>query len=1599
MAARYWLGVVICFAVVSENNCQRTCSLTAGRLPISVKYCMDAVGHQIPVNQHSSLASRSTCTVTCLEDAKLRFLVCDDGIWHMTPNLCKGQTDVQVLPKRRTKRWWWVPIAIIFISWGTRQGPPPDRSPPVVTCPVDIHTFSDPIQTSTKVYWNDDDASAYDSKDGAVAAKRASRKRSGYLFGEGRTSITYTARDRAGNMGSCVMTVTVTTIRCSPGPNKTFKNGYYVCHPSADFVYGTNCNYGCYYGYKIKGSKHRECKQNGHWSTTVEPACETVTCPPPSFAPDATLTCTDGTNFKSACSYMCKAGYDVKPGMSRVRVCAYDGQWRGAIPECVDSEPPKFTNCPSVKTYFTERSSSLALVDWDVPAVTDNSRESITPRQTSGISNTDYHPVGVYEIIYTAADSAGNKARECKFKVVVKELKCFAQYPLPYMRVDCPEGYRHGSTCSFSCTGNYVLEGAKATTCELANSDNGLAYPYWEMSSQPSCSFFNTCRELSPPTNGALACDLWEDGNFCQMQCMKGTDLTRSTAHFGQLMVCGESGDWKIGPLPIQELPACTNSRRPTDTIMSVLFYYDGPCTEEAAQNQIKTNFLNAFKESPFSETLGQSGRTIANVKVTCGSSDNGRRKRETRVTVKVDILLAIDGDVSRETFKDAEKTLLNLYNHITEDIKGDNSKLFQHLDQEVRSVMEIERPTIELDCPLDTFPSYNTYSCVGCGEGLYHSEGDNSCKECPVGTYQPEAEGRGCIQCPDGRTTLQNKTTTVDRCLPMCQLGYFSENGVEPCTPCSQGQYADNVGSTECTACSDVMTTVSQGSASVTSCRHFDVAMSSSQNASVQLEVARKDFDIQSGFELRFWLVYHSAGDVISLTSGDKHTSIMSISMTTTSELQLRVKGTVLDVAALNTSRWYQININYINSTLSISIDEVQSLTHAVTFDANDGQSILVSMGGAGFEGSVSQVNMWRSPQTVPSLTSHTCFTGSLGDVFNWKDFTSANLSDSFIQIPSECDDTDECLSSPCIHGDCNDDLNGYTCSCEDGYHGDNCDVNMDDCLENECTNGGTCVDGVAEYTCRCTPEYTGQYCDANLVHGHWTAWGNWTECSTSCGSGERTRARRCDNPQPQNGGDDCEGSETEVGACDTGECPECSKVSPPEHGDLECTDVNSTRLCQLKCEDGYDFDRSPLSVYKCGLETGYEWSYVTEDNPQGRFPNCIAIEEPDELEIKFEEEYEDLECIDDNEADRKSKVLLRAREETQSLPCIKDNTCYIKDIRTSTCDAEQRKKREITHMGFIITLGTSPAQKGLQSSLEGLNSALLQLNSSAIAGDFTVRIDGVDYLLTGAPVVSGSITCSVGWTRVDFYCIPCGPGTFYINGYCERCDIGRYGNVTGATFCHACPKGKSTPGRSSLSIEECTVDVHLPKDFPLAFVVGVTASFLLITAVSVAAYFYRKWYQKRKVNALETVGEDMSTGRQSKSSNVRFKPGAPNPAIKVAWIQIDYPNDLSKGDSFCLATQVGTITTEAPPPYSQSSVPLTQKRSNTRSGHHQGGSPAMDIDTDGAQVLGTDTGRSERDKASRTSQLSIQHVDMNFDRKNSVSVPVFDINSDTKY
>lgn len=57
--------------------------------------------------------------------------------------------------------------------------------------------------------------------------------------------------------------------------------------------------------------------------------------------------------------------------------------------------------------------------------------------------------------------------------------------------------------------------------------------------------------------------------------------------------------------------------------------------------------------------------------------------------------------------------------------------------------------------------------------------------------------------------------------------------------------------------------------------------------------------------------------------------------------------------------------------------------------------------------------------------------------------------------------------------------------------------------------------------------------------LDGQWSDWNAWGTCSVTCGNGNQTRTRLCNNPAPANGGANCSGSGLNSQSCNTQGCP----------------------------------------------------------------------------------------------------------------------------------------------------------------------------------------------------------------------------------------------------------------------------------------------------------------------------------------------------------------------------------------------------------------------------------------------------------------------------
>ena len=67
-------------------------------------------------------------------------------------------------------------------------------------------------------------------------------------------------------------------------------------------------------------------------------------------------------------------------------------------------------------------------------------------------------------------------------------------------------------------------------------------------------------------------------------------------------------------------------------------------------------------------------------------------------------------------------------------------------------------------------------------------------------------------------------------------------------------------------------------------------------------------------------------------------------------------------------------------------------------------------------------------------------------------------------------------------MHGQCLDEVDDYTCICDDGYTDQNCATDIDECQSYPCVNG-VCNDTVGSWVCRCDEGFAGINCDAEAT------------------------------------------------------------------------------------------------------------------------------------------------------------------------------------------------------------------------------------------------------------------------------------------------------------------------------------------------------------------------------------------------------------------------------------------------------------------------------------------------------------------------------------
>uniref|UniRef100_A0A9J7ZWX9 Neurogenic locus notch homolog protein 1 n=1 Tax=Cyprinus carpio carpio TaxID=630221 RepID=A0A9J7ZWX9_CYPCA len=183
---------------------------------------------------------------------------------------------------------------------------------------------------------------------------------------------------------------------------------------------------------------------------------------------------------------------------------------------------------------------------------------------------------------------------------------------------------------------------------------------------------------------------------------------------------------------------------------------------------------------------------------------------------------------------------------------------------------------------------------------------------------------------------------------------------------------------------------------------------------------------------------------------------------------------------------------------------------------------------------------------------------------------------------------DINECVRNPCTNGGvCENLRGGYKCHCNPGFSGDLCQNDIDDCEPNPCSNGGVCQDRVNGFVCVCLAGFRGERCAEDIdecVSAPCRNGGNCTDCvnSYTCSCSVGFSGINCEINTP-----DCtESSCFNGGTCVDGINSFSCLCLPGFTGNYCQHDVNEcdSRPCQNggTCQDGY-------GTYKCTCPHGY--------------------------------------------------------------------------------------------------------------------------------------------------------------------------------------------------------------------------------------------------------------------------------------------------------------------------------------------------------------------------------------------------------------------------
>nr|XP_039271172.1 sushi, von Willebrand factor type A, EGF and pentraxin domain-containing protein 1-like [Styela clava] len=297
---------------------------------------------------------------------------------------------------------------------------------------------------------------------------------------------------------------------------------------------GSKCRWICLPGYKVKGTRISECRNDRTWSVLAPPECvpdenyirrTNNECPLLEPPENSMITCDNQNQPGSTCQFSCMENYFVQGSVTRTCDGA-TSKWTGEKPMCEEIRCAKIPDTGGLMKECTANETIGSICDLSCPI----GRKFVGKSRLTCLSG------GRWSAAIPRCTTPDCSVEPKPFPNVLMECG-----PIP--------SQKKGKVCQFSCEEGYTRSGAQNSYCYSGNS--------WTNNS-PTCKRI-TCRPtMYAPPNGFVRCsDRSFYGSECVFSCADGY-----MRHGRESVVCGNRGKWSSMDLPVCKKIQCPKIQR-----------------------------------------------------------------------------------------------------------------------------------------------------------------------------------------------------------------------------------------------------------------------------------------------------------------------------------------------------------------------------------------------------------------------------------------------------------------------------------------------------------------------------------------------------------------------------------------------------------------------------------------------------------------------------------------------------------------------------------------------------------------------------------------------------------------------------------------------------------------------------------------------------------------------------------------------------------------------------------------------------------------------------------------------------------------------------